>query len=77
VEKNVVSAKVTVKDFNREIIIDGARATRTYPFTGNSDLFSLKPSTYYSVLPYGDVTQNRVTIGLEGRPDAEMLKREL
>ncbi|PPC99397.1 MAG: hypothetical protein CTY31_10640 [Hyphomicrobium sp.] len=75
--KDVQSAKVRIRDFGRDIEIDGVRATRTYPFTGDAGLFRLQPNTWTSVVPYGLVTGNRITIGIEDRNDPPSLKGHL
>jgi len=75
--KDVQEAKVRVEDYRRDTLIDGVRASRSYPFTGDTTLFQLMPSTHSSVLPYGVVSGKTVTMGIEGRKDLDMLKREL
>jgi hypothetical protein len=75
--KDVQAARVRVHDWGREIEIDGVRATRSYPFSGDAGLFDLKPNQYWSMLPRGYVSGRSIVVGIEGRNDPEMLKREL
>lgn len=77
VTKDVQSARVSVRDFGRDIEIDGVRATRTFPFSGDGGLFQLRPNRWSSVLPYGIVSRHRITIGLEDRNDPATLKSYL
>ena len=77
VQKHIVPARVTIYDFGREIEIDGVRATRVYPFEGEQGLFQARPGIWTSVVPYGIISHSSVTIGVEGRNDRDMLKREL
>ena len=77
VQKKVSPARVSMRDFDREIEIDGVRAIRTYPFQGEKDLFETQPSTWTTVQPYGAVSAGTLTIGIEGPNDPEHLKREL
>jgi hypothetical protein len=51
VEKSVKEQKIAVNDFGRRIEIDGILATRTFPFTGEGELFYMQPSSYSSSLP--------------------------
>ncbi|MGX5806039.1 hypothetical protein ACWGS9_33240 [Bradyrhizobium sp. Arg314] len=77
-QKDVSEARVRVHDgFDGAVIIDGVRATRSFAFTGEPALFSLKTNPYSSVLPYGLITGGRIVIGMEGRNDAETLKRDI
>ncbi|MGE3993718.1 hypothetical protein [Pseudorhodoplanes sp.] len=75
--KDVQERKIRVRDFGRNIEIDGVLASRSYPFTGDAVLFKLTPSTWTTVLPYGRVTHSTVIVGIEGRKDLDALKREL
>ncbi|MHB0951209.1 MAG: hypothetical protein ACYC10_04705 [Allorhizobium sp.] len=78
VEKSVREARVLVNDFGRRIEIDGIRATRTFPFTGDGQFFYMKPSSYSSMLPYGTIEGNKISIAASGHPDnAERMKQEL
>jgi hypothetical protein len=77
VEKDVQPAKVRVRDYGRDIEIDGVRATYTFPFTGEPELFRLQPNTFTSVIPYGTVDRGTITLGIEGRNDPESIKREI
>ncbi|ESY35299.1 hypothetical protein X747_28770 [Mesorhizobium sp. LNJC384A00] len=77
-QKDVSEARVSVHDvFDGAVTIDGVRATRSFAFTGDPALFSLKTNPYSSVLPHGLVRGNRIVIGMEGRNDVETLKREI
>ncbi|MER8512929.1 hypothetical protein NKH47_08245 [Mesorhizobium sp. M1060] len=77
-QKDVSEARVRVNDvFDGAVTIDGVRATRSFAFTGDQDLFSLRTNPYSSVLPHGLVRDGRIVIGMEGRNDAETLKREI
>ncbi|UCI05680.1 hypothetical protein [Mesorhizobium sp. B1-1-8] len=77
-QKDVSETRVQVHDvFDGAVMIDGVRATRSFAFTGEPALFSLKTNPYSSVLPHGLVTGGRIVIGMEGRNDAETLKREI
>lgn len=76
--KNVEEAKVEVQGHGRRMVeIDGVRATRAYPFTGMADLFRMRPNPFSSMLPYGYVNGDHIVIGIEGRRDADAIKREL
>lgn len=76
-EKKAVSEKVSVRDFGQDIVIDGVRATYRFKFTGDPTLFSLKPNTYTSMLPYGSVENGFITIGITGANNPDRLKQEL
>lgn len=77
-QKDVSEARVRVRHvFDGEVTIDGVRATRSFAFTGDQGLFLLRTNPYSSVLPYGLVRGGRIVIGMEGRNDAETLKREI
>lgn len=77
VTKDAKSAKISMRDYGRDIEFDGVCVTRSYPFTGEPDLFELRPNTFTSVIPYGVVERHTVTIGLEDRNDPPTLKAEL
>jgi len=76
--KDLKEARVTVRDhFHGNVEINGVRATRSFAFKGDQRLFSLLTNPYSMSLPHGRVVGNRIEIGMEGRPDAETLKREI
>lgn len=77
VEKEVIPARVRVTNYRHEAEIDGVRAIRRFPYSGDGRLLSLRPSSWKSVLPYGDVSRNMITIGVEGANDRNWLKDEL
>ncbi|MCZ0963493.1 hypothetical protein [Paracoccus benzoatiresistens] len=80
VQKDVTEARVNVTDSfsRRQVQIDGVRATRRFPFTGQVELFDMQPSQWSSAHPRGEVRSGYVTIGIEGRADdRDSLKREL
>ncbi|WP_378946648.1 hypothetical protein [Mesorhizobium sp. ANAO-SY3R2] len=77
-EKNVREVRVTVNDaFHGQVQIDGVRATRSFPFRGDRMLFTLRPNQWSSAIPYAEVGQASITIGIEGRNNAETIKQEL
>lgn len=75
--KDVKSARIRVRDFGREIETDGVRATISFPFSGIGDLFWLKPNSYSTVLPHGEVSGGRVTVGFHGPNVPETVKAEV
>lgn len=75
--KDAREARVQVHDtFDGPVTINGVRATRSFNFTGDAELFQLRPSPW-SNSPHGEVRGGRITIGIEGRNDPETLKREI
>jgi hypothetical protein len=77
-QKDVREARVQVHDvFDGRVTIDGVRATRSFAFTGDPGLFQLRTNPWSTSLPHGEVRGGRITIGMEGRNDAETLKREI
>ena len=79
VQKSVAEARIAVNDhFSGRVQIDGVRATRTFPFSGDAKLFDLRPNQWTTVLPYAEVRSGQVVIGFEGRADdPESLRQEL
>ena len=77
-QKDVREARVQVRDFfDGMVMIDGVRAARSFAFSGDPDLFRLRTNPWSTALPYGEVRGSRVTIGMEGRNDPDMLKQEI
>jgi hypothetical protein len=76
-QKKVSEVRVTVRDFGEDIKINGVRAERSFAFTGDAGLFELRTNPFATVFPHGVVSGGRVTIGMEGRNDPEMLKAEI
>jgi prepilin-type processing-associated H-X9-DG protein len=77
VTKDVQPAKIRMNDYGRDIEIDGVSATRTYPFTGESEFFRLRPNTFTSVIPYGVISRGSITIGVQGANEPDRLKTEM
>jgi hypothetical protein len=76
-QKRVSEVRVTVRDFGEDVEINGVRAERSFAFTGDAGLFELRTNPFTTVFPHGIVSGGRVTIGMEGRNDADMLKAEI
>ena len=78
-EKDVREARIQVGDvFGGRGMVDGVIATRRYRFTGQAELFGMRPSSWSTMLPYGRVEFDHVVIGWSGRgDDAEAIKTEL
>lgn len=77
-EKDVREAHVQGHDvINGRVTINGVRATRSFVFTGDADLFQLRTNPWSSGIPHGEVRGNTVIIGIEGRPDPDGLKTEI
>ncbi|MCW2318849.1 hypothetical protein M2322_004418 [Rhodoblastus acidophilus] len=62
--------------FGGTVKINGVRATRAFAFTGDKNLFELRPNRWGDY-PRGELRRNLVVVGVEGRPDAELLKQEM
>jgi hypothetical protein len=63
-------AEITVdtqSEFGGRIRIKGLRATKTFPFTGDADLWHLKTNPYDLNPPRGIVDRRVVTVGIEVR----------
>lgn len=75
--KEVKPIKLTLEDYGRRVQIEGVRATKTYPYTGEQILFQLRPNRFTSVIPYGIVSRGTVTIGVEARNDADAIKSQI
>lgn len=72
--KSVSPKRISVRDYDRVIEIDGVRATRTYAYVGDPQLFRYSPSTWSGSVPRGNVVGNSIVVGVEGRNDAEELR---
>ena len=69
-------------DMDRPVYVTGTRFTFYVPFTGNSDLFRCKPSTYSLSLPTATVRSNELIFTYDMTNDrdsdvGEMFKRDL
>ena len=75
IELNTADASVDVKEvqlrvrdvFGDDVTVQGLRAIKTVPFSGEAQFFNLTPSTYDVNPPRGEVRGNWLTIGMEVR----------
>lgn len=77
-QRDVKESRVTVRDhFSGNVTIDGVRVTKSFKFTGDSNLFNFRPSTFDTSPPHGTVQSGRVILGYEGRNDPDSIKRSI
>ncbi|MCQ3812512.1 MAG: hypothetical protein KTV68_18390 [Acidimicrobiia bacterium] len=62
-------AKMYAEDLGREFAVDGTQITWSIPFTGDSNLFMMKPQTWGTTIPRGRIntTNDTVEIRFVGR----------
>jgi hypothetical protein len=77
INKRVVPAKIAVRQFGEDHLVDGVLAERTYQFTGERELFFLKPSTFNFAPPRGEVSGNTVVVGIKDTLDQDHIKGQL
>lgn len=73
-EPQVASTNVEVHHFGRMSSVKGYRITKTIPFSGDPQLWHLKPNPANLSPPRGDVRGGRLVIGIE-LPEAEAEQR--
>jgi hypothetical protein len=76
-EKDVTSERLVIRDYGREIEVDGVRVTFRFAFSGDPALFYLQPNSYWSMVPYGVIERGTIAIGVTGANDPARIKQEL
>ncbi|MDL2409956.1 hypothetical protein PY650_30940 [Rhizobium calliandrae] len=75
-DRDVKEQQVRVRDhFRGEVVIDGVRVTKSFRFSGDRAVFTLRPSSFDTSPPHGYVRDGYVTLGYEGHNDPETIKR--
>lgn len=57
-----MDAKLYVEDFGRSVSVEGTRITWSIPYTGDSNLFRLRPQTWGTTVPRGRINTRNSTI---------------
>ena len=67
-KKSVDEVRITVRDvFGDTVVVPGMRVTKTFPFTGDPDLWGWGTGQWGSMMPRGEVNNRSITIGMEVR----------
>jgi len=75
--KSVSPTRVPLRDFGRDIEVDGLLVSWTFPFEGEPELFGLQPSTFTTMLPYGRAGQSHLVIGVRSSAEPSEIKAQL
>lgn len=60
-----VKIPVEKRGYGKSTTVDGTKFTFVIPFEGDPGIFSISPSTYLSVLPYGHIESNEIRVTYE------------
>ena len=69
-QPEVKEVTLNVSDYGQTIPVRGFRITKAIPFTGNVELWRLKPNSFDMNPPRGDIQRGKLVIGIE-LPEAQ------
>ena len=75
--QKIESVTVTVHDLGLHHKCEGQRIQRTFNYSGDMELFDLKPRRWWFNYPYATVNERTLTVGIESVQSGEWIERQL